>query len=238
MHATTHPRWWRTRPIRGLTSLGRLPVRVRNHEMSRLAPVLAHAVGDAVTKHVVQGTRGNYNSATNNYLNFCTLYRVPSPFPVDELWFCAWLVRIATTVQVPSFRVYTAAIQYSHVNAGFKWVLRGSEMVRRTLRYLKRKYPVEDTAIKTPISLGLLKEILPLLPGWPVLAAMSHEDRMFAAASVIAVSAFLRGGEFLTYPGSSRKVFNIRTLSKARLSLDVPCWCECHSRSAMRTLRA
>ena len=35
---------------------------------------------------------------------------------------------------------------------------------------------------------------------------MSHDDRLFVTASAIAVSAFLRGGEFLTYAGNQRKI--------------------------------
>lgn len=63
--------------------------------------------------------------------------------------------------------------------------------------------------------MGLLKVILPLLPGWPVSANMSHDDRLFAVASVVGTSGFLRGGEFLAAPGSERPILaagDLRTM--------------------------
>jgi hypothetical protein len=160
-----------------------------------------------------------------------TIYsaRAPSHVDHDELWFCGWLLRIATTVKVTSMRMYTAAVQYSQVNEGFQWELAGSEMLRRTLRFLKRKYPTKEKALKVPVCFGFLKKTLLLLPAaagrcWkPGLENMSHEDRVFAAASVIAVSAFLRGGEFLmmiTYPRSDRQVLEHQGIVKRKVAND------------------
>ena len=42
--------------------------------------------------------------------------------------------------------------------------------------------------------------------GWPVAKKMTHDDRLFVTASVIAATGFLRGGEFLSSPRSSRPV--------------------------------
>jgi hypothetical protein len=42
--------------------------------------------------------------------------------------------------------------------------------------------------------------------GWPIAKKMTHDDRLFVTASVIAATGFLRGGEFLSSPRSSRPV--------------------------------
>jgi hypothetical protein len=77
-------------------------------------------------------------------------------------------------------------------------------------RWLKRRFPTPAKAAKFPITLAVLRRILPLLPGWPHLDAMSHEDRLFACASTLAVMAFLRGGEFLSSPGSVRPILLLK----------------------------
>ena len=56
------------------------------------------------------------------------------------------------------------------------------------------------------MSLRVLRIILPRLKGWPLFETMSLEDLAFAAASLIAVAAFLRGGENFTSPNQSRAV--------------------------------
>jgi hypothetical protein len=61
-------------------------------------------------------------------------------------------------------------------------------------------------AAKYPVCLGTLRKTLPLLPGWPDPASMCHDDRMFAAVSLIATCAFLRGGEFTTCAKSTREI--------------------------------
>ena len=64
-----------------------------------------------------------------------------------------------------------------------------------------------------PITLGILHNCLPMLPGWP--NNMSHDDTLFATASIIAVTCFLRGGEFLSHKQSDRPTLlcgNFRTM--------------------------
>jgi hypothetical protein len=72
------------------------------------------------------------------------------------------------------------------------------------MRYLKRQHPAAAKALKFPLSCSVLQQMFNRVPGFPRLQAMSHDDRAFVAASVIAVTCFLRGGEFCSYPGSAR----------------------------------
>jgi hypothetical protein len=60
--------------------------------------------------------------------------------------------------------------------------------------------------MKLPISLKILKVILPLLKYWPRFDLMSVEDIVFAAGSVIATSAFLRGGEAFANQRQTRAI--------------------------------
>lgn len=119
-------------------------------------------------------------------------------------------------------KVFMAAVRHAQLDLGFEWSISasGCEPVRRTMRFLKRKYPSSGKASKLPITLSLLRRILPLLPGWPCLEALAHDDLVFAVASVVAVSAFLRGGEFLYSKKSDRPLlrmsdFVVRTVRGA-----------------------
>lgn len=182
--------------------------------MAQRFPAVAAHVAKAMVGHVVQQTAKSYASVTRNYEAFCCDFDV-EPYPVDELWLCAWLLRLSSSVKHTSMRVYLAGVQFEHVNNGFCWELRGSEMVRRMLRYIKRVCPVQEEYLKVPISIGLLKRILPLLPGWPCPDRMCHADRLFAAASLIGVGCFLRGGEFLASPNSYRPILPASSIREA-----------------------
>ena len=65
------------------------------------------------------------------------------------------------------------------------------------MRFVKKRYGAAAKSMKFPITLGVLQKMFLCLDGWPDLRAMSHEDRLFAAASVVGVLGMLRGGEFL-----------------------------------------
>jgi hypothetical protein len=68
-----------------------------------------------------------------------------------------------------------------------------------------------------PVTVGVLGQILPLLQHWPDMARMSEDDRVFASASVTAVSGFLRGGEFLAASKSTRPVLKGSDVSIRRV---------------------
>ena len=85
-------------------------------------------------------------------------------------------------------------------------------MLRRTIRFLKRKFPMKQGNPKLPVSVQLVKAILPLLSGWPVLGDMQENDRVFVVATVIAVADFLRGGEFLSSSPQTRGILCFQAL--------------------------
>lgn len=106
-----------------------------------------------------------------------------------------------------SLPVYMAGVRFSHgdgLHSMDPWPAEGSEMVRRVMRFLKRKYPVALKAPKAPVTVQVICSMLRLLPGWPDLSLLSRDDLVFAVASVLATSGFLRGGEFLSSPSSDR----------------------------------
>jgi hypothetical protein len=107
-------------------------------------------------------------------------------------------------ISVGSLKVYLAALRSSQLDSGFEWTISGNITVARTIRSMKRKYGVSGQALKVPISLRTLLRMCRNLRGWPKPADMSHNDRLFVAASLVAISGFLRGGEFLWSPRSGR----------------------------------
>lgn len=70
--------------------------------------------------------------------------------------------------------------------------------VSRAERYLKRRYGVAGgvagKTLKVPISLGTLLMMCSYIPGFPNPAAMCHNDRLFVAASAMAVVCFCAEG--------------------------------------------
>ena len=182
-----------------------LPRVVAAHALARNDPILARFLGAGVTDHVVPTVRSSYATAAGSYERFCAQRSLP-PWPADSIQVSAWLLDLADTVSPDSMQVYLAGLQYHQALLNMPWTLRGDEIVRRTLRYLKRIFPSSSGVEKTAVSVGVLKATLPLLPGWPDLDRMSHDDRLFATASVIAVCGYLRGGEFLKSPGSRRPI--------------------------------
>lgn len=181
---------------------------LETHPLSRRDPALAHRLRKAlVDEHAVHGTLRSYDTITAKYVEFCTLRDIP-PWPVDGIKLGGWIIRLMSSVQPSSLRMYLAAVQFSSVNEGFRWTLQGDETVRRVIRYVKRTFPSGDKAVKLAVTLELLYRALPHLPGWPDGGAsydsMCYDDLLFATASIIGTSAFLRGGEFTFKRGQDR----------------------------------
>ena len=175
------------------------------HPIATVAPLLATLVDEAIIDHVVPGTLRTYRSATDNFSRFCMAHGV-CPFPVDAVWLCSWMRVAAMSISIPSLKVYLAGIRFECGSRGLPWLHDGSEPVRRTLRFLKRRYGCLSSRAKVPVSLSLILSLCDQLEGWPCLRIMSHNDRLWVTASTIATLCFLRGGEFLSSPSSSRSI--------------------------------
>ena len=176
---------------------------VARSDLMRSDPGLAGTVDLGLREHYTKNTGSTYRTGANDYSRFCE-NRALRPWPVDEITYCGWLHVTARRIKISSMAMYMAGVRDASILAGYPWHLRGNEMVRRTMRYLKRRHPITPKAAKMPITVAVLRRILPLLHEWPDMARMTADDRVFASASVSAVAGFLRGGEFLTSRGSTR----------------------------------
>ena len=174
------------------------------HPLAASDPAAAQEVYAAWTDHVVKGTKSSYSTCVKKYLSWCAA-RALVPWPVDLPMLCAWLLDLESTVKPTSMRMYVAGIN-QQVLEGYQWTLDGNEGVRRTMRFLKRKYPSSPKAFKFVIDMRTLQAIFREVPGWPSPLSMSHNDRVYVGASLAAVTGFLRGGEFLSSSKSDRQV--------------------------------
>ena len=171
----------------------------------RADPELATSVDLGLRTHYARGTGSSYRTGSGQYEDFCS-HRGLRAYPVDVVSYCGWLHVTAARILVSSMGMYMAGVRDASLLAGHGWYMSGHDHVHRTMRYLRKKYPSKAKGKKVPITVGVLRKILPLLPGWPDMSRMSAPDRVFAAASVVALSGFLRGGEFLASPRSVRSV--------------------------------
>jgi hypothetical protein len=149
---------------------------------------------------------GTYRSMVKGYERWCAV-RLLRPWPTDEILISSWILHLGTTVSVASIPGYVSACKFVQpLVCSSPWSCDGSVMIRQVLRHMKKLYGVSGKGSKYAICMATLRRILPLLPGWPDAQAMSHDDVMFACASLIATCTFLRGGEFTTHNGSTREV--------------------------------
>ena len=96
------------------------------------------------------------------------------------------------------------------------------------MRALRKRYRTKSKLQKVPLSLDTLLAMCRSMTGWPNHKRLSFNDLLFATASSIAFSAGLRGGEFFTYPKSSRPLLRGKDIMPASSSnadlliIDVP----------------
>jgi hypothetical protein len=140
----------------------------------------------------------------NSYLEWAQDFQLP-PFPVDEVKLSAWVVDVASCLSYSTILSYISGIKFCVPTfSGERWSLDGNVMVKQATRYVRKKYGSSGKGAKFPICLKAIRRFLPLLPGWPDGRLMSHDDNLFACATLIATMAFLRGGEFLWSTKSTR----------------------------------
>jgi hypothetical protein len=183
---------------------GATPSAIDGSDLSLKAPVFARLLSDAVNESITSNTSSSYGTAAGQYVEWCEA-NGGVPFPVNKFYFGAWLVWKAMFVKVDSLGTYMAGVRWHHeVSLGFKWRLDSDAHIRKVMRYVKKRYGSSGKKIKVPITLDVVLLMARTLPGWPDLALMTHNDRVFVTASAIGVLGFLRGGEFLTSPACSR----------------------------------
>ena len=200
------------------------------------APSLARSVDVGLHDHLERKVKSAYGTGVRSWVRFAQFLGV-DPWPPTPIEYCGWLHKLVQPneegkrqLQVNSLDVYKAGVRNACILEGHGWPLKDDEMVRRTTRYLQKAFPVDPKGRKVPVTVPLLKKVLPFLLGWPDMARMSPDDRVFAAASIMAaaVSAYLRGGEFLASNGSTRPVLKnkdiqvVRTSERRILRIKVP----------------
>lgn len=163
---------------------------------------LAATVGQMMTGSVTANTRAGYTSALKRYFEFCGLHDL-RPFPVGVLAICGFIRWAMLFLKFSSLKVYLSAIRDAQILESGGWHLQGNELVRRALRFVRRLHGDVAKAPKLPITLAHLVAMCKFLPGFPVAEKMCHDDRAFVAASSMAITGFLRGGEFLASSSSS-----------------------------------
>ena len=174
-----------------------------DHQIRRADSTIADRLEEAVRGSVQEGTRRSYHSAVVSFDSFVAL-RGGVAFPAQSVWVAGWMLFMAMRISIQSLRGYLCALKYEHTCRGLAWKLEGNPTIRAVMRFVRRRYGESKKRLKFPVTLDVLRRILPRLDNWPNLHLMSHCDRVFAAAAVIGVLEFLRGGEFLWSRSSDR----------------------------------
>jgi hypothetical protein len=192
----------RAKRLRASAEDGRWPL-VAGHPLAATCASSANRLGFSLSHAVVSSTVKNYDAATNSYLGWCDDV-CTTPWPIDQVRLASYIVDTASKNSVDTIAGYCSGLKFVQpMYTGCPWSLDGCVMVQQAMRFIKRKYGCSSPRVKFPVCLKAIRSMLPLLPGWPIAQAMSHDDNLFACASIIATMAFLRGGEFLINPQSS-----------------------------------
>lgn len=131
-----------------------------------------------------------------------------------------WMVVMGRRIKHTSLRKYMSALPYGQAiqPVRYPWSIVGSEVIRKTLRFIKHRYPCSAKRSKLPITLSLIRKLATHLPHFPRLDHMAFDDVAWLVASVVGTSAFLRGGEFLSSPKSDRAILAMSDISLRTLA--------------------
>ena len=168
-------------------------------------PLSARVVSRALRAYVVPGVASSYATGAQQFVEFCAV-RGLDPWDTTEVVISAFILFLCLRIKVTSLNVYLSGLRFEYINQTGSWPFQSNESLRRVRRYVKRRYPCSKKATKLPISLAVLRVLLPLVPGWPVVSSMRQDDAVFCVGSVIAVVAFMRGGEAFVDVGGDRPV--------------------------------
>ena len=157
--------------------------------LAESSPVWAQRLTAALTGHLTRETRSSYRTAVRQFAQFCRVRGNASPFPVDRYWFSAWIMYLSRFISVDSMSMYCAGVRDQHELLGhvYEWMYEGDPVIRKVMRYVKKTFGCSGSRVyKLPITLYIILRIAKHMTGWPVLGHMSHEDRLWLTASVIA----------------------------------------------------
>jgi hypothetical protein len=104
-------------------------------------------------------------------------------------------------VSVAAVLKYISGIREYQLSLGLSWPNQSWFKLNQTLRFLKKKYGVASPGVKFPITVAMVN-------AFATIADLSqHEDRLFLAASAMAVYSFWRSGEFTSRLGQDPRLF-------------------------------
>ena len=189
---------------------------------------LAEGLCDLLGSSIEPSTASNYRCGFRSLKMFCRKINA-SPLPVSAVTLCLWMFKICGRKRKPAtVAKYLSGVRHMHLLNGFDWSLSCHPLVQMTMRGLKKRYRSDPKFQKVPLCLGTLLAMCKTMAGWPSPSLLSYEDLLFATASSVAFAAGLRGGEFFTYPRSSRPVLRGKDISPVTkdgvsfLIIDVP----------------
>ena len=161
-------------------------------------PRLGAQLQHVIINHVTGNTRASYNTAAKSFAQFCEL-RGRRPFPTCPFILSMWMLDMASLISVNSLLgMYMCGVKDVQIARGLAWELDGDPYIYRTARFIKKRYGLKPRLEKAPVTMASLVIMARRLAGWPHPRDMSHNDRLWVAASSIAIFGFLRGGEFLS----------------------------------------
>lgn len=155
-------------------------------------PALGGMVREAYSGALAKKTKSSYDTGYRRYANWCEANGL-EPLPVSESKLSFFVVYLALFVQMPSLQKYLSGIRSAQIDSLAYWPdTRQWLRFDRVLRFLKKKYGCEDgKPPRRPITTDLLAKM------FATLDFNTHDDRLFAAASAMAVYSLWRGSEFL-----------------------------------------
>jgi hypothetical protein len=153
---------------------------------------------------VEPSTASNYRCGFRSLERFCRSIH-SSPLPVSLVTLCLWVYKICGRKRKPAtVSKYLSGVRHMHLLNGYDWTFSNHPLLQMTLRALRKRYRANPKFQKVPLCLGTLLAMCRTMSGWPVPSRLSFSNLLFATASSIAFAAGLRGGEFFTYPKSTR----------------------------------
>lgn len=142
-------------------------------------------------------TRKGYKSAVKSYETLCA-FNGDAPWPVTETVLGKWITARAFgsstlqnmgRIQPDTIQVYLAALRSYHTDQAFNSDVFESVHLKRLIKGARNVFPPAPKRTRHPITMTILKSILPRL-------SADKDDANIHAAFCIAFAGFLRMGEF------------------------------------------
>jgi hypothetical protein len=165
-------------------------------------------------------TRKGYKSAIKSYETLCA-FNGDVAWPATETVLGKWITARAFgsstlqnmgRIQPDTIQVYLAALRSYHTDHAFNSDVFDSVHIKRLIKGARNVFPPAPKRTRHPITMTILKSILPPL-------SADKDDANIHAAFCIAFAGFLRMGEFtntatdLAAPGASPKILRRSDIS-------------------------